>query len=149
PGGGLGVERPSETISRNIARVMQTTAKGANIRARGLTRETAMISRSSIGAAALAAALCMSVAAMAEDAKTYPDWDGLWGRGSPVGAWDPAKPPGPRQEAPLTPEYQAVYQSNLAKSKTGTFFDIKATCGPVGMPRLMILYEPIEIVIKP
>jgi len=108
-----------------------------------------MIYRRSIGAAALAAGLCMSIAAVAEDATKYPDWDGLWGRGSPVGAWDPAKPPGPRQEAPLTPEYQAVYQSNLAKSKTGTFFDIKATCGPVGMPRLMILYEPIEIVIKP
>src|SRR5438105_6023524 len=108
-----------------------------------------MIYRRSIGAAALAAGLCMSIAAVAEDATKYPDWDGLWGRGSPVGAWDPAKPPGPRQEAPLTPEYQDVYQSNLAKSKTGTFFDIKATCGPVGMPRLMILYEPIEIVIKP
>ena len=77
-----------------------------------------MIHRHAIGTAALAAALCMSVAAMAQDAKKYPDWDGLWGRGSPVGAWDPSKPPGPRQEAPLTPEYQAVYQSNLAAGRS-------------------------------
>ncbi len=28
-------------------------------------------------------------------------------------------------------------------------FDIKGTCGPVGMPRVMIMYEPMEIVIKP
>jgi len=103
----------------------------------------------SIGAAALAAALCVSLAAMAEDAKKYPDWDGLWGRGSPVGTWDPTKPGGPRQEPPLTAQYQAIYQANLAKSRAGINFDIKATCGPVGMPRLMVLYEPIEIVVKP
>src|SRR5258707_13388998 len=107
-----------------------------------------MFHRSSIGAAVVMATLCVCIGANAQD-KKFPDWDGLWGRGSPVGTWDPAKPPGPRQEAPLTPEYQAVYQSNLAKGKAGTFFDIKGTCGPVGMPRLMILYEPIEIVIKP
>ncbi len=76
-----------------------------------------MLQRSSIvGAAMLAATLCMGASASAQDTKKMPeDWDGLWGRGSPVGAWDPSKPPGPRQEAPLTPEYQAVYQSNLAK----------------------------------
>src|SRR5436190_20752953 len=102
-----------------------------------------------IGAAAVAAALCFSLAAIAQDAKKYPDWDGLWGRGSPVGLWDPSKPPGLRQEAPLTPEYQAIYEQNIAKQRAGTFFDIKGICGPVGMPRVMILYEPIEVVVKP
>src|ERR1700745_591807 len=98
-----------------------------------------MFHRSSIGAGIIAAALCAGVAAQAQD-KKLPDWDGLWGRGSPVGVWDPGKPPGPRQEAPLTPEYQAIYQSNLAKTRAGTFFDIKGTCGPAGMPPLMIPY---------
>src|SRR5882672_11516045 len=57
----------------------------------------AMPYRSSIGAAALAAMLCISVAgAMAQDTKKYPDWEGLWKRGSPVGVWDPSKPPGAR-----------------------------------------------------
>jgi hypothetical protein len=62
---------------------------------------------------------------------------------------DPSKPPGLGQQAPLTPEYQAVLEANLAKGKAGIQFDIKGTCGPVGMPRLMIMYEPMEIVIKP
>jgi hypothetical protein len=107
-----------------------------------------MIHRSSIGAAVVAAALCVCVVASAQG-KKFPDWDGLWGRGSPVGLWDPSKLAGPRQEAPLTPEYQAIYQSNLAKGRAGTFFDIKGICGPVGMPRVMIAYEPIEIILKP
>jgi hypothetical protein len=125
-----------------------------------------MFHRSSIGAAALAALLCMQVAGAwaqnasgpkesgakdsgAKDAKAFPNWEGLWGRGSPVGAWDPTKPPGAGQQPPLTAEYQKVFESNLAKGKAGVVFDIKGTCGPVGMPRLMILYEPVEIIIKP
>jgi hypothetical protein len=62
--------------------------------------------------------------------------------------WDPAKPPSLGQPPPLTPEYQKVFETNLAKGKAGVFFDIKGTCGPVGMPRVMILYEPMEIVIR-
>jgi len=108
-----------------------------------------MFYRFSIGAA-LAAALWVQIAgAAAEDAKKYPNWDGLWKRGSPVGVWDPTKPGGAGQQPPLTAEYQKVFESNLAKGKAGVVFDIKGTCGPVGMPRLMILYEPMEIVIKP
>lgn len=107
-----------------------------------------MFQRTLIGAA-LAATLCLSVAgAKAEDAK-YPNWEGLWKRGSPVGVWDPTKPPGLGQQPPLTSEYQKVFEANLAKGKAGIFFDIKGTCGPVGMPRVMILYEPMEIVIRP
>ena len=108
-----------------------------------------MLTKSSIGAATLAAALLLPLLARAEDAKKYPDWDALWIRGSPVGAWDPAFPPGKGQKPPLTPEFQAVWQANLAKQARGEEFDIKSTCGPVGMPRLMTLYEPIEIVVKP
>jgi hypothetical protein len=108
-----------------------------------------MIHKRSIGAAALAVALCLSLAVKAEDAKKYPNWDGMWKRGSPVGVWDPTKPGGLGQQAPLTAEYQAILEANLAKGKAGVQFDIKGTCGPVGMPRLMILYEPMEIIIKP
>src|ERR1700678_140461 len=130
---------------------------------------TPMFHRSSIGAAALAALLCMQVAGAwaqnatgpkesgakdsgakdPKDTKAFPNWEGLWGRGSPVGAWDPTKPPGAGQQPPLTAEYQKVFESNLAKGKAGVVFDIKGTCGPVGMPRLMILYEPMLIQVKP
>src|SRR5579871_7053704 len=116
-------------------------------------RRRNMIHRTWIGAAAVAAVLCLSIAgATAEEVNgdaRYPNWEGLWKRGSPVGVWDPTKPPGLGQQPPLTPEYQKVFEANLAKGKAGVFFDIKGTCGPVGMPRVMILYEPMEIVIRP
>src|SRR5436305_1710146 len=128
----------------------RTNGRGTSRRRAAQPREVPMLERSSIGAAVLAAALCMSVAgAKAEDAKKYPDWEALWNRGSPPGAWDPSKPPGRGQQAPLTPEYQAVHEANLAKQKAGVEFDPKATCGPVGMPRVMTMYEPMELVIKP
>ena len=78
-----------------------------------------MLTKSSIGAAMLAAALLLPLLARAEEAKKYPNWDALWIRGSPVGAWDPKYPPGRGQKPPLTPEFQAVWQSNLAKQARG------------------------------
>ena len=97
-----------------------------------------MLDRSLIGAT-FAALLCLGVAgASAEDAKKYPDWEGLWKRGSPVGAWDPTKPGGAGQQAPLTPEYQKVFESNLAKGRAGVVFDIKGTCGPVSYTHLTL-----------
>ena len=98
---------------------------------------------------AVAALLCAALAARAEEANKYSAWEGMWGRGSPPGLWDPSKPPGPGQQAPLTPEYQAVYAANLAKAKAGVAFDPKYTCGPVGMPRVMTLGAPMEVVVKP
>lgn len=98
---------------------------------------------------AVAVLLCAAVAARAEEANKYSAWEGMWGRGSPPGLWDPTKPPGPGQQAPLTPEYQAVYAANLAKAKAGVAFDPKYTCGPVGMPRVMTLGAPMEVVVKP
>jgi hypothetical protein len=102
--------------------------------------------RSSIVAAALLVGL--TVAARAQDMKKYPAFEGMWDRGSPLGSWDPTKPPGPAQQAPLTPEYQAVYEANMAKDKAGREFDPKFTCGPVGMPRVMNMNQPMELIIK-
>ena len=66
-----------------------------------------------------------------------------------MGTWDPTKPPGLAQQAPLTEEYRAVYAANMAKAKAGLEYDPKATCGPLGMPRLMSMYEPMEMIIRP
>jgi hypothetical protein len=98
---------------------------------------------------AIAVLLCLSMAARAQEAKKYSAWEGMWGRGSPPGSWDPTKPPGPGQQAPLTSEYKAVYEANLAKAKAGIAFDPKYTCGPVGMPRVMSLGAPMEFIVKP
>jgi hypothetical protein len=95
--------------------------------------------------AALLATLCLSVpGAKAEDPK-YPKWEGQWKRANSLGVWDPSKPPGLSQQPPLTAEYQKMFEETLAKGD----FDTKGTCGPVGMPRVMTLYEPMEIVIRP
>jgi hypothetical protein len=98
---------------------------------------------------AVAALLSTSMVVGAEEANKYAGWEGFWGRGSPPGAWDPTKPPGPGQEAPLTPEYRAVYQSNLANAKAGVAFDPKYMCGPIVMPRVMAIGGPMELIIKP
>jgi hypothetical protein len=93
--------------------------------------------------------LCLSTAASAQDLKTYPAFEGMWDRGSSIAGWDPSKPPGRGQQPPLTPEYQAVYEANIAKDKAGMVFDPKFTCGPVGMPRVMQMNQPMELIIKP
>ena len=109
-----------------------------------------MVYRSLARAGAVAALILVTFAGVrAEDAKKYPDWDGLWKRGSPVGVWDPTKPGGRGQQPPLTAEYQKEFEDNLAKGRAGVMFDIKNICGPVGMPRMMIMYEPMEIIVKP
>lgn len=106
--------------------------------------------RLSISAAAIAASMFLPiVCANAQDAKKYPAWEGMWKRGTPVNVWDPTKPPGLGQQAPLTAEYRALHEANITKAKAGIEFDPKSTCGPVGMPRVMAMYEPMEIVIKP
>ncbi len=121
--------------------------------------------RDSIGATALAAALLMTIvaAAAADDAK-YPDLKGQWRRATNAGLlaggagglrWDDSKPPNPNslslgQEPPLTPEYQVIYQANLADmAKGGQGIDPTYSCVSPGMPRVMIAYSPLEIVVSP
>jgi hypothetical protein len=114
--------------------------------------------RGSIGVAALAAVLTAAVLATATapaqafDETKYPSWKGQWLRvGSGQGApWDPTKPWGPGQQAPLTPEYQAIFEANLKdQAAGGQGTDPSYRCIPVAMPRVMIAVQPMEIVITP
>ena len=101
---------------------------------------------------ALAAALvASSLAASAHDESKYPDWSGQWRRPQGVGIqWDPSKPLGPPQQAPLTVEYQKVFEASLADQKAGgQGGDPTYTCIPPGMPRAMTVVFPMEIVILP
>src|SRR5947208_3241935 len=80
-----------------------------------------MVSRSGSRAIVLMAALVatMGSAAAFDDAR-YPDLKGQWTRApAPAGirgqpSFDPSKSSGRGQEAPLTPEYQAIFEANLA-----------------------------------
>jgi hypothetical protein len=96
--------------------------------------------------------------AWAFDETKYPDLKGQWRRterGDLAGGagglrYDPSKPPTLGQGAPLTPEYQAIYEANLAdQAEGGQGIESTFTCLPPGMPRVMIAYAPMEIVVTP
>jgi hypothetical protein len=109
--------------------------------------------RSLTGALALAAMLTVSIGgARAFDEAKFPSWKGQWAQpgGLQNQAWDPAKPPGASQQAPLTPEYQAIFEASAkAQAAGGLAADPTARCVPAGMPRVMMAVEPMEIVITP
>jgi hypothetical protein len=100
-----------------------------------------MIGRGLIIPIVLAGALCLTVAdARAFDDGLYPSWSGGWTRvrDGKHGNWDPEKPRGLGQEAPLTAEYQARYEANLAdQARGGQGENPGYRCSPHGMPRIM------------
>jgi hypothetical protein len=97
-----------------------------------------------------AAVLCVAAGlASAQDLSKYPDWSGQWKRTSGI-QWDPSKPLGPAQKPPLTPEYQARYEANLRdQAEGGQGDDRTGACIPHGMPRVMTVVYPMEIIIMP
>jgi hypothetical protein len=112
-----------------------------------------MLERCSIGAIALAAALGATLAGAtlvrAHDESQFPDLKGQW-IASPAGPntpWDPTKPAGRGQQAPLTAEYQAIFEATLARQAEGV--TPPSTCVPPGMPRTMLVHEPMEIIVMP
>ncbi len=110
-----------------------------------------MLYRNLIGSIAMAAVLCAASGAGAQvpDLSKYPDWSGQWKRTSGI-QWDPTKPLGPAQKPPLTPEYQARYEANLADQALGGQGDDRTgQCIPHGMPRVMTVVYPMEIIIMP
>ncbi len=109
-----------------------------------------MLFRSLIGSVAFAAAVVAGPVAAQQpfDEGKYPALAGQWQRVGPLGAYDNTKPPGRGQQAPYTPEYQAIYDANLAEVAQGkSGEDPVYTCIPEGMPRAMTLVLPMEIAI--
>ena len=104
-----------------------------------------------VGLAALAAALATMIGATAQEAPGYPDWSGQWQRAEGGrNRFDPGKPPGRAQEAPLTPEYQAIYEASLAdQAAGGQGNNPTVRCIPRGMPGIMTLNQVAEFVITP
>ena len=83
---------------------------------------------------------------------TYPDFESQWRNptaGSSGSPWDPTKPIGLGQQAPLTPEYQAILEASLRdQAKGGQGNNYEAACVLSGMPRIMSLAGPMEILIQ-
>jgi hypothetical protein len=112
-----------------------------------------MFCRSSIAAVTLVATQLLTIGvACALDGAAYPDWRGQWLRvdGGHGPQFDPGKPAGRGQQAPLTAEYQAIFEANLKSLASGTQpYNPQLGCLPPGMPRTMILYEPMEVIVTP
>ncbi len=103
-----------------------------------------MAYRSTFEGLALAAVLMATVGGAQAEDKKYPDWKGEWEAifarmpGQQL-RFDPSKPYGVRQEAPLTEEYKKIHEENLAevaRGSQGLFLD-HASCFPAGMPTMM------------
>ncbi len=112
-------------------------------------------SRSPLAIMTLSAALSIAIAgkpAVGDEMK-YPDWESQWrnpaaGRGG--NPWDPGKPMGLGQQAPLTSEYQAIFEASLKdQADGGQGNNYRAACVLSGMPRIMSLAAPMEILIEP
>src|SRR5882724_5568267 len=108
-----------------------------------------MFFRHAIAACALAAALTSNVAT-AHDESKYPDWSGQWFRtygGNP--RYDQTKPIR-KQEAPLKPEYQALFEASIKDQDSGGHgLDRGYSCLPQGMPRQMSGVSKFEFLISP
>jgi hypothetical protein len=117
-----------------------------------------MLSRSSIGAVALASALAfMPTCVLAFDDAQYPAFSGKWNRAptpgaprTPQPAYDPAKGWANGQGAPLTAEYQKIFDANLADQAAGGVGTFRGyACITAGLPGIMTLFQPMEIIILP
>ncbi len=109
-----------------------------------------------IGTVALAAAFTLAFAdAQAFDESKYPDWSGAYRRipvpgvtGQP--AYDQTKRLGKAQQAPLTPEAEAILDASIAEQAKGGQGNYPTyTCLSPGMPRIMTLYGAAEFIITP
>lgn len=103
-----------------------------------------------LGLCGVATALVLggSSARALDDAK-YPNLAGQWIRIG-AGSFDPKKPTGVGQDAPLTPDYQAILARSVASiAAGGQGNNPMGACIPPGMPRTMIDYEGMELVVTP
>jgi hypothetical protein len=105
--------------------------------------------RSLIGVLVAGALSTIAGQAWAQAGTKFPDWSGQW-RIQGGNRWDPTKPPGLKQEAPLTAEYQAKLEASINDQHAGGIGnDLSTACLPVGMPRMMTLVFAMEFVILP
>ena len=102
-------------------------------------------------ASCLAMLLMLVAGAVAFDESKYPDWAGQWKRPRGTGTqWDQTKPSGVAQQAPLTPEFQAILEASINDQATGgQGADTHVSCLTNGVPRIMTATFPIAFVITP
>jgi hypothetical protein len=128
-----------------------------------------MFCRDAIGAFAVAVLCATASAALAQsisndnpkdalkdasryDPARYPDWSGpmRWIATPGGNRYDPMKPAGRAQQAPLTAEYQAKFEAGLKdQAEGGQGANQTYACLPGGMPRDMAGNQGLEFVVTP
>jgi hypothetical protein len=107
----------------------------------------------SIIAGVVALLTTLGVAQAHEESK-FPNLKGQWERfvvrglpGQP--SFDQTKGWGNYQQAPLTPEYEAILKESMADQASGGHGNAvdHARCGGAGMPFMMIAFRPLEFVV--
>jgi hypothetical protein len=108
---------------------------------------------------ALALSLCTVLAAFAatislpqglDAAELYPDFESQWRNPGNGTGWDPTKPAGLAQQPPLIDEYRAAFEASLKdQAAGGRGNNYRSSCVLDGMPRIMGLDAPMEILIQP
>ena len=101
-------------------------------------------------------AMALVSPAMAADGGSHiPDLSGQWLRvnlrmGGQI-TFDPTKPWGLGQQAPLTPEYQKILEASVADQAGGGQgnWPTGADCLPPGMPAMMTAFQAMEIIVLP
>ncbi|HTI67138.1 MAG TPA: hypothetical protein VL460_06285 [Caulobacteraceae bacterium] len=77
--------------------------------------------------------------------KTKRDFTGLWENTQGI-PWVPREPGKPPEPPPLTPAYQKIFDQRIQDAKEGKpSGDMTAACLPQGMPRIMTMTYPMEI----
>jgi hypothetical protein len=105
--------------------------------------------------ATVAVAVALAMGLGGAQAADYPDWSGQWMRFAVPGlpgqpSHDQTKSWGRGQQAPLTPEYQAVLEASIADQAIGGLGNFPTTLGrAAGMPHMMMAFLPIEFVVTP
>jgi hypothetical protein len=90
----------------------------------------------------VAAAVAVLASPVMAAPAAHPDFTGAWS----VAGYSPTLKTEDGKAPPLTPAAQAVYDKNRAMAaKRDRSFDPAARCIPEGMPRLMLINKPFEI----
>jgi hypothetical protein len=114
-----------------------------------------MLYRSAFGVLGLTAVLMVTAGGAQGEDNKYPNWKSEWTAIVPRMEgqqlrFDPSKPYGRRQDAPLTAEYKNIYRQSLdeqALGGQGLFLD-HASCLPAGMPTMMSI-GTFEYIVTP
>jgi len=103
-----------------------------------------MFHRSAFAVLACTSILLATSSGVLAQEKRYPNWKGEWTTVVPrlpgqQLRFDPSKPYAKAQQAPLTEEYQKIYEANLKELELGRqgLFLYHASCLPAGMPTMM------------